>query len=51
MTVLSGNYTPDQFLDYLCIFLKNYNTLETSKKCFFNIGNIPGNLITALEFH
>ena len=41
--------TPDQFFDCLCIFLKNYNTLITSK--MFLIGNIPGNLITALEFH
>ena len=28
---LRGYCTPDQFFDYLCIFLKNYNTLVTSK--------------------
>ena len=26
--------TPNQFCDCLCIFLKNYNTLVTSKICF-----------------
>ena len=29
-----GYCTPDQFCDYLCIFLKNYNTLVRSKICF-----------------
>ena len=32
--VLRGYCTPDQFLDCLCIFIKNYNTLVTSKICF-----------------
>ena len=31
---LRGYCTPGQFLDCLCIFLKNYNTLVTSKTCF-----------------
>ena len=31
---LRGYCTPDHFCDYLCIFLKNYNTLVTSKICF-----------------
>ena len=31
---LRGYCTPDQFFDCLCIFLKNYNTLVTSKICF-----------------
>ena len=31
---LRGYCTPDQFFDCLCIFLKNYNTLATSKVCF-----------------
>ena len=38
------------FKDCFCIFLKNYNTLVTSKDMFL-IGNISGNLITAVEFH
>ena len=29
-----GVLHPDQFFDCLCIFLKNYNTLVTSKICF-----------------
>ena len=29
-----GYCTPGQFLDFFCIFLKNYNTLVTSKMCF-----------------
>ena len=33
-TPLRGYCTPDQFFDCLCIFLKNYNTLVTSKICF-----------------
>ena len=32
--MLSGYCTPGQFLDCFCIFLKNYNTLITSKICF-----------------
>ena len=32
--VLRGYCTPGQFLDCFCIFLKNYNTLVTSKICF-----------------
>ena len=32
--ILRGYCTPDQFFDYLCIFLKIYNTLVTSKICF-----------------
>ena len=50
---LRGYCTPDQFCDCLYIFLKNYNILETTMICLFVflIGNIPGNLITALEFH
>ena len=31
---LRGYCTPGQFLDCVCIFLKNYNTLVTSKICF-----------------
>ena len=31
---LRGYCTPDHFSDCLCIFLKNYNTLVTSKICF-----------------
>ena len=31
---LRGYCTPGQFLDCFCIFLKNYNTLVTSKICF-----------------
>ena len=31
---LRGYCTPDQFCGCLCIFLKNYNTLVTSKICF-----------------
>ena len=31
---LRGYCTPGQFLDCFCIFLKNYNTLVTSKMCF-----------------
>ena len=31
---LRGYCTPGQFLDCFCIFLKNYNTLVTSKVCF-----------------
>ena len=31
---LRGYCTPVQFLDCFCIFLKNYNTLVTSKICF-----------------
>ena len=45
-----GYCTPDQFCDCLCNFLKNCSTLVTSKISFL-IGNIPRNLITALEFH
>ena len=48
--LLRGYCTPDQFFDCLCIFLKNYKTLF-NKKDIFLIGNIPRNLITALEFH
>ena len=33
---LRGYCTPSQFLDCFCIFLKNYNTLVTSKICFLN---------------
>ena len=33
-TTLRGYCTPSQFLDCFCIFLKNYNTLVTSKICF-----------------
>ena len=33
-TTLRGYCTPGQFLDCFCIFLKNYNTLVTSKICF-----------------
>ena len=33
--LLRGYCTPGQFLDCFCIFLKNYNTLVTSKICFF----------------
>ena len=32
--ILRGYCTPDQFFDCLCIFLKNYKTLVTSKICF-----------------
>ena len=32
--ILRGYCTPGQFLDCFCIFLKNYNTLVTSKICF-----------------
>ena len=32
--LLRGYCTPGQFLDCFCIFLKNYNTLVTSKICF-----------------
>ena len=32
-TSLRGYCTPGQFLDCFCIFLKNYNTLITSKIC------------------
>ena len=32
--VLRGYCTPGQFLDCFCIFLKNYNTLVTTKICF-----------------
>ena len=32
---LRGYCTPGQFLDCFCIFLKNYNTLVTSKICFY----------------
>ena len=31
---LKGVLHPDQFFDCLCIFLKSYNTLVTSKICF-----------------
>ena len=31
---LRGYCTPGQFLDCFCIFVKNYNTLVTSKICF-----------------
>ena len=31
---LRGYCTPHQFCDCLCLFLKNYNTLVTSKVCF-----------------
>ena len=31
---LRGYCTPGQFLDCFCIFLKNHNTLVTSKICF-----------------
>ena len=31
---LRGYCIPDQFCDCLCIFLKNYNTMVTSKICF-----------------
>ena len=34
ITILRGYCTPGQFLDCFCIFLKNYNTLVTSKICF-----------------
>ena len=34
---LRGYCTPDQFFDCLCIFLKNYNTLVTSKICFLKV--------------
>ena len=34
LTYLRGYCTTDQFCDCLCIFLKNYNTLVTSKICF-----------------
>ena len=34
---LRGYCTPGQFLDCFCIFLKNYNTLVTSKICFLKI--------------
>ena len=33
-TPLRGYCTPGHFLDCFCIFLKNYNTLVTSKICF-----------------
>ena len=33
-SALRGYCTPGQFLDCFCIFLKNYNTLVTSKICF-----------------
>ena len=49
---LRGYCTAGQFLDCFCTFLKNYNTLVTSKICFlYFIGNISGKLITVLEFH
>ena len=32
--MLRGYCTPGQFLDCLCTFLKNYNTLVASKICF-----------------
>ena len=31
---LRGYCTSDELCDCLCIFLKNYNTLVTSKMCF-----------------
>ena len=34
---LRGYRTPDQFSDCLCILLKNYNTLVTSKICFLKV--------------
>ena len=34
---LRGYCTPDQFFDCLCIFLKSYNTLVTSKICFLQV--------------
>ena len=34
LALLRGYCTSDQFCDCLCIFLKNYNTLVTSKICF-----------------
>ena len=37
INTLRGYCTPGQFLDCFCIFLKNYNTLVTSKICFLQV--------------
>ena len=37
LNALRGYCIPDQFFDCLCLFLKNYNTLVTSKICFLNV--------------
>ena len=34
LVVIKGVLHPGQFLDYLCTFLKNYNTLVVSKVSF-----------------
>ena len=47
---LRGYCSLDQFCDCLYIFLKNNNTLVTSKNMFL-IGNTLMNQITALEFY
>ena len=36
---LRGYCTPGQFLDFFCIFLKNYNTLVTTKICSQTAGH------------
>ena len=47
---LRGYCTPGQFWDCFCVFLKKLQHIS-NKKDMFLIGNISGNLISALEFH